>query len=124
MLLQILYVLGHLIDVYSLNASLYVLIPHLLQILLMHAGIPSLVVAAASFDDLVAITLYTIFISLAVTKSDGNLAWSIASGPLNVVFGLALGGAGARTVVTDHIIIIIIIINIIIITRLSKPQLA
>lgn len=70
----------------------------------MHAGIPSLVVAAASFDDLVAITLYTIFISLAVTKSDGNLAWSIASGPLNVVFGLALGGAGARTVVTDHIL--------------------
>lgn len=52
-------------------------------------------VAAASFDDLVAITLYTIFISLAVTKSDGNLAWSIASGPLNVVFGLALGAVGA-----------------------------
>ena len=61
----------------------------------MRAGIPSLVVAAASFDDLVAITLYTIFISLAVTKAEGNLAFSIASGPLNVVFGVILGGLGA-----------------------------
>eukprot|EP00884_Botryococcus_braunii_P019565 jgi/Botrbrau1/6292/Bobra.0339s0003.1 len=58
-------------------------------------GIPSLVVAAASADDLVAITFYAIFISMGVTSSNGNMAWSIASGPLNVVFGLAVGAAGA-----------------------------
>eukprot|EP00951_Prasinocladus_malaysianus_P004492 scaffold31495_cov48-Prasinocladus_malaysianus.AAC.1 len=55
-------------------------------------GIPSLVVAAASFDDVVAITGYSLFIGLAVPK--GNLGWSIAHGPLNLVFGLAGGILG------------------------------
>jgi len=60
-------------------------------------GIPSLVVAAASFDDVVAITGYSLFIGLAV-PSGGSLAWNIAHGPLNLVFGLAGGLAGGLLV--------------------------
>lgn len=47
------------------------------------AGIPSTVVIAASFDDIVAITGYSIFVSIAI-QSGGNTAWQIAEGPLQV----------------------------------------
>lgn len=63
-------------------------------------GIPSVVVIAASFDDIVAITGYAIFSTIAIKPYGGNsgvnTAWSIASGPVQVVFGI-LGGliAGA-----------------------------
>jgi NhaP-type Na+/H+ or K+/H+ antiporter len=59
-------------------------------------GIPSTVVIAASFDDIVAITGYAIFSTIAIQPAPGsdaeeNIAWSIASGPLQVVFGLVGG---------------------------------
>lgn len=54
-------------------------------------GIPPTVVIAASFDDIVAITGYSIFSHIAITGGSGSLAWQIASGPLQVVFGI-LGG--------------------------------
>lgn len=47
-------------------------------------GIPSTVVIAASFDDIVAITGFSIFISIAIATGD-NAAWQIASGPLQVM---------------------------------------
>jgi hypothetical protein len=52
------------------------------------------VVAAASFDDAIAITGYTIFISIALA-GESNKAWHIAQGPLSVVLGAALGAAAA-----------------------------
>ena len=72
-------------------------------------GIPALVVAAASFDDLVAIFFYTLFINFAVqgatpvvagkaaTANDGSsstpsLAMQLANGPISVLLGFA-GGA-------------------------------
>ena len=55
-------------------------------------GIPSLVVAAASFDDVVAITGYSLFIGLAVPS--GSLAMAILHGPLNLLLGTAGGVAG------------------------------
>lgn len=51
---------------------------------------PTVIVAAASFDDMVAITGYTIFINIAV-QGDSNKGWHIARGPLSVVFGMLLG---------------------------------
>jgi Kef-type K+ transport system membrane component KefB len=59
-------------------------------------GIPATVVIAASFDDIIAITGYSIFSSLAITsdgsESDNNdVAWEIAKGPVQVIFGI-LGG--------------------------------
>ena len=61
-------------------------------------GIPSTVVISASFDDIVAITGFAIFSTIAIqpdsssTSGDQeNVAWSIASGPLQVVFGLVGG---------------------------------
>jgi len=53
-------------------------------------GIPSLVVAAASFDDVVAITGYTIFKSFAL-GSHGNMAWTVLHGPVDVLAGLIFG---------------------------------
>ena len=47
-------------------------------------------VAAASFDDMIAITGYTIFIDIAVTPP-GNQVWSIMHGPLSVIFGILAG---------------------------------
>lgn len=51
-------------------------------------------VAAASFDDAIAITGYTLCINLAVRNS-GNPAWSIAHGPLSIVLGIGAGGVAA-----------------------------
>lgn len=58
--------------------------------LIVNAAIPATVVAAASFDDMVAITGYTIFINLAV-QGEGDRGWAIAHGPLSVVFGILAG---------------------------------
>ncbi len=60
-------------------------------------GIPSLVIAAASMDDVFAITGFSLFIGLAVPH--GTLAWSIAQGPLNVGFGI-LGGVLAGLLIS------------------------
>jgi len=55
-------------------------------------GIPSLVVAAASFDDVVAITGYTVFKSFAMGAShSGNMAWTVLHGPTDVITGLVAG---------------------------------
>lgn len=55
-----------------------------------NAVVPATVVAAASFDDAIAITGYTIFINLAVTPKSGS-GWQIAHGPLSLVLGLVAG---------------------------------
>lgn len=55
-------------------------------------GIPSTVVIAASFDDIIAITGFSIFSNVAIGgSSKSDTAWQIASGPLQVLFGL-IGG--------------------------------
>lgn len=46
-------------------------------------GIPSTVVIAASFDDIIAITGFSIFINIAIATGE-NAGWLIASGPLQV----------------------------------------
>ena len=66
-------------------------------------AIPSLLVASASFDDIVAIALYTVCITLAVPSASANKAWDIASAPLQLVFGAALGGAGALVCSATHV---------------------
>jgi NhaP-type Na+/H+ or K+/H+ antiporter len=60
-------------------------------------GIPALVVAAASFDDRVAIFFYTLFINLAVkgpsSGGDGrSLALDLAAGPISIAAGFVGGG--------------------------------
>lgn len=60
----------------------------------MGAAIPATVVAAASFDDAIAITGYTLCINLAV-RGSGNAAWSAAHGPLSIVLGIASGTLAA-----------------------------
>eukprot|EP00927_Polykrikos_kofoidii_P047829 TRINITY_DN4210_c0_g2_i1.p1 TRINITY_DN4210_c0_g2~~TRINITY_DN4210_c0_g2_i1.p1 ORF type:complete len:693 (-),score=114.69 TRINITY_DN4210_c0_g2_i1:262-2340(-) len=57
-------------------------------------GIPSLVVAAASFDDVVAITGYSLCIGFAIVEEGQNLLWEAMHGPINVGLGIALGIVG------------------------------
>ena len=54
-------------------------------------GIPSLVVAAASFDDVVAISGYTIFKSFALSAGHGGVAWTIMHGPVDMIAGVTMG---------------------------------
>ncbi|KAI8466952.1 MAG: Sodium/hydrogen exchanger family-domain-containing protein [Monoraphidium minutum] len=53
-------------------------------------GVPSTIVIAASFDDIIAITGFSVAINVAIAGG-ADAAWQIASGPLQVVFGI-LGG--------------------------------
>lgn len=60
-------------------------------------GIPSLVVAAASFDDVIAISGFSIFIGIAL-KADGGGGAVWLEGPLSVVIGLAGGIFGGLVI--------------------------
>ncbi|KAK8396548.1 hypothetical protein O3P69_005530 [Scylla paramamosain] len=53
------------------------------------AGIPTLVIAAASLDDVLAITGFSVMMGLAF--AEGSLVWTLAKGPLEVVAGLVYG---------------------------------
>lgn len=52
-------------------------------------GIPSLVVAAASFDDVVALSGFSLFSGLAIPH--GSLLMSILSGPIQIIGGVLSG---------------------------------
>ncbi|KAF2354193.1 Cation/H+ exchanger [Trinorchestia longiramus] len=52
-------------------------------------GIPTLVIAAASVDDVLAISGFGVL--LGMTFSDGSLAWQIMHGPIEVLMGLSYG---------------------------------
>ncbi|XP_047106540.1 putative SLC9B1-like protein SLC9B1P1 [Schistocerca piceifrons] len=52
-------------------------------------GIPTLVVAAASVDDIFAVSIFGIMIN--VIFSEGNLTMKIIEGPLGIIIGLAFG---------------------------------
>ena len=71
-----------------------VVVPCLLQLSEMgygvSKGIPTLVIAAASVDDVFAISGFGI--TLGMTFSKGSLAWQIVQGPLEVLLGLTYGG--------------------------------
>ncbi|XP_054711346.1 sodium/hydrogen exchanger 9B2-like [Uloborus diversus] len=52
-------------------------------------GIPTLIIAASSMDDILAITGFTI--SLSIAFSDGNLTLTLIKGPLEPLVGCAVG---------------------------------
>jgi hypothetical protein len=54
-------------------------------------GIPSLVVAAASFDDIVAIAGFSFFIGLAIQSEHSSVLYSVLHGPLSVIIGVSAG---------------------------------
>ena len=58
-------------------------------------GLPSLVVAAASFDDVVAISGFAMCIGVAI-HSDENPVLSALHGPINLIGGCALGYIGGH----------------------------
>lgn len=65
------------------------------------AGIPTLVIAAASLDDVLAITGFSVMMGL--TFAEGSLGWTLAKGPLEVVAGLVYGAVfGALCWVLPH----------------------
>ncbi len=54
-------------------------------------GIPSLVIASASFDDIVAIGGFSICIAIAIKSEDKSLLHSAMHGPISIIMGIALG---------------------------------
>ena len=54
------------------------------------SGIPTLVIAAASIDDVLAITGFSVALGIAF-DSGANLAFTIIRGPLEVVIGVGYG---------------------------------
>jgi len=52
-------------------------------------GVPSLIMAAASCDDVLAISLFGVFMGIAF--SSGNLIFNIFRGPIEIVIGLVSG---------------------------------
>merc|ERR1719270_2223327 len=62
-------------------------------------GIPTLVIAAASVDDVLAISCFTILLGVTFNPSD-NIALSILQGPLEALAGIAFGlGWGALVII-------------------------
>ncbi|XP_069678720.1 sodium/hydrogen exchanger 9B2-like [Periplaneta americana] len=59
-------------------------------------GIPTLIIAAASFDDIIGISIFRIILS--VMFSSGNLTEKILEGPLAVIFGVSFGLAWGFTI--------------------------
>lgn len=57
-------------------------------------GIPSLVIAAASFDDILAISGFSIFVDFAFQEENSSFIENIMHGPSTIVFGLLLGCFG------------------------------
>jgi len=52
-------------------------------------GIPTLVMAASSFDDVIAISLFGVFLGIAF--SEGNLVFNIFRGPIELLMGVVFG---------------------------------
>ncbi|XP_022779833.1 sodium/hydrogen exchanger 9B2-like isoform X2 [Stylophora pistillata] len=52
-------------------------------------GIPTLVMAASSFDDVIAISLFGVFLGIAF--SEGNIVFNIFRGPIELLMGAVFG---------------------------------
>ncbi|XP_068744939.1 sodium/hydrogen exchanger 9B2-like isoform X3 [Montipora capricornis] len=52
-------------------------------------GIPTLVMAASSFDDVIAISLFGVFLGIAF--SEGNVVFNIFRGPIELLMGVVFG---------------------------------
>ncbi|KAL8579402.1 hypothetical protein ACOMHN_026767 [Nucella lapillus] len=55
----------------------------------LNKGVPTLVIAAASIDDVLAITGFGVLIGIAF--STGDLTWNIIKGPLEAIVGILIG---------------------------------
>ncbi|XP_076454012.1 sodium/hydrogen exchanger 9B2-like [Babylonia areolata] len=55
----------------------------------LNKGVPTLVIAAASIDDVLAITGFGVMIG--ITFSTGDLAWNIVKGPIEAIVGILIG---------------------------------
>ena len=53
--------------------------------------VPTLILAGASLDDVFAITLFSLFLSLTTNSGDANSLFMIASIPISVIGGITLG---------------------------------
>ena len=71
-----------------------VIVPQMLKLLDQKIGtdqgVPTLILAGASIDDVFAITLFSAFIGL-YTGSNSNLIWQILGIPVSIVLGIGLG---------------------------------
>lgn len=52
-------------------------------------GLPTMIIASSSFDDVIAISLFFVFLALGMSKS--NIAFTIIRGPLELIAGFVYG---------------------------------
>lgn len=57
-------------------------------------GIPSLVIAAASLDDIVAISAFSVCIGIAIRDESTNVVWLVLNMPFTALLGVGLGISG------------------------------
>ena len=57
-------------------------------------GIPTLVIASASFDDIIAISGFSMFVDFAFQDNNSNFVEHVMHGPSTIIFGLLLGCFG------------------------------
>lgn len=56
----------------------------------MAKGIPTIVIAAASIDDILAISAFGVTVGFAIAQ-EGSLTMTIIQGPIEVVLGITFG---------------------------------
>ena len=70
-----------------------VVVPRLLELKQagygMSKGIPTIIIASASLDNIIAISLFGVVLNFAL--AEGTLVFSILQGPLQVLLGLGYG---------------------------------
>ena len=52
-------------------------------------GVPTLILAASSFDDVLSITGFGVFLGIAF--SDASVVYNVFRGPIEIVLGIVLG---------------------------------
>lgn len=74
-----------------------IIVPHMMDLIKQslgtNRGIPSIILAAASMDDVIAIAGFGVLLGYAFDDSpdSGNLSWNLCKGPTEIVSGIALG---------------------------------
>ena len=104
----IMLVANHLLDISLVEAGMLafiiaavspaVIVPQMLNLIERKKGadkgIPTLVLAGASIDDIIAITLFSTFLGFHGGQSV-NLTWKILNIPISIILGILLGGGVA-----------------------------
>ncbi|WP_040462335.1 cation:proton antiporter domain-containing protein [Haloplasma contractile] len=94
-LLDLTYIQAGILGFIIAAVSPAVVVPSMLKLKELGYGskkaIPTMILAAASVDDVVAITIFSTFMGLSLNRADVNITYSILGIPLSIILGIILG---------------------------------